>query len=279
MKLNSICLKLFLLMVLTLSFISRVAAESQTIDYPWNGQWTLIWSDEFDAADGTPPDKTKWAHDVGGGGWGNNELQFYTFGKPNAYHEKGNLVIVAKEEERAGYPYTSARIKTRGIFEQKYGRFEARMKLPYGQGIWPAFWMLGANYALVNWPHCGEIDIMENIGREPNTLHATVHGPGYSGGNGIGGPYILPNGKRFADDFYVFAIEWEPDVIRWYVNDIHYYTLTPDKLPKNTRWVFDQPFFMLVNLAVGGNWPGWPDDSTTFPQYFLIDYIRVYERK
>lgn len=276
-------MKRFLLLILCatilLTVIPGIAAEPQPADYPWNGQWTLKWADEFNAPDGEPADKTKWVHDIGGGGWGNNELEFYTFGKANAYHEKGNLVIVAKDEERAGYPYTSARLKTRGKFEQMYGRFEARMKLPYGQGIWPAFWMLGANYSQVSWPHCGEIDIMENIGREPSTVHATVHGPGYSGGNGISKPYFLSDGKRFADDFHTFAIEWEPNVIRWYVDDKQYAELTPEKIPANTRWVFNEPFFILINLAVGGGWPGYPDDTTKFPQYFTIDYIRVFERK
>ena len=269
-----------LLFVLVFLFFSTLAlCADDTSAYPWNGEWTLVWSDEFNETEGTPPDKARWSHDVGGGGWGNNELQFYTFGAQNAYQKDGCLVIEAREEERAGYPFTSARIRTRGKFEQAYGRYEARIKLPYGQGIWPAFWMMGSDYGTVSWPHCGEIDIMEYIGREPSTVHATVHGPGYSGGGGIHKSYTLSNGRGFAEKFHVFAIEWEPEVIRWYVDDEMVQKLTPQSLPEGTKWVFDHPFFILINLAVGGNWPGYPDDTTEFPQYMLIDYIRVYQRK
>jgi beta-glucanase (GH16 family) len=148
--------------------------------------------------------------------------------------------------------------------------------VPSGQGIWPAFWMLGNDIGAVSWPACGEIDIMENIGREPTTVHGTVHGPGYSGAAGIGAAYGLPDGAPFADDFHVFAIEWEPQAIRWYVDGALYHTLTPAALPAGARWAFDHPFFMLLNVAVGGNWPGNPDATTVFPQRMLVDYVRVY---
>jgi beta-glucanase (GH16 family) len=159
--------------------------------------------------------------------------------------------------------------------EVAYGRIEARLRLPYGQGIWPAFWMLGTNLDEVSWPQSGEIDIMENIGREPNIVHGTVHGPGYSGGNSMGAGYELPSGS-FADDFHIFAIEWTPEGIRWLVDSENYFTLTPDEIPAGTEWVYDHPFFIILNLAVGGNWPGYPDETTIFPQTLLVDFVRVY---
>jgi len=243
--------------------------------------WVLTWSDEFDGAN---LDANKWVYAIGGNGWGNNELEYYTNRLQNVYLENGTSVIKAVKETYTGPDgvtrnYTSGRIRTQGKFSQAYGRFEARIKVPYGQGIWPALWMLGDDYETAGWPACGEIDIMENIGREPSTVHGTIHGPGYSGGNGIGAAYSLPAGRRFADDFHLFAIEWEPGVIRWYVDDQLYKTITPANLPRGTRWVFDHPFYLLLNLAVGGNWPGIPDQSTVFPQYMLVDYVRVYKRE
>ena len=266
---------------LALLLTAAPAARAQT-------SWTLVWSDEFNAPAGSAVDATKWEFDVGGGGWGNNELEYYTNSTRNASTDgAGNLRISAVKEllsrkvARCWYgqcQYTSARIKTKGKFEQAYGRFEARLKLPYGQGIWPAFWMLGADIDAVSWPTCGEIDIMENIGREPSIVHGTLHGPGYSGAAGIGAPYTLTTGQRFADDFHTFAVEWEPDVVRWYVDGQLYQTRTPSDLPAGSRWVFDHPFFMILNVAVGGNWPGSPDATTTFPQTMLVDYVRVYRR-
>ncbi|MFC0529271.1 family 16 glycosylhydrolase [Phytohabitans kaempferiae] len=237
----------------------------------------LTWSDEFNGAAGSAPDPGKWRYDIGGGGWGNNEMQYYTNSTRNAALDgAGNLVITARRENPANYQchygtcqYTSARLLTSGTFTQTYGRFEARMKLPYGQGIWPAFWMLGTP---VNWPTSGEIDIMENIGREPNTVHGTVHGPGYSGAGGIGGGY---SGPRFADGFHVFTVDWAPDSITWYVDGNQYFRITPASLNGN-QWVFNHPFFLIMNIAVGGHWPGYPDGSTTFPQTLTVDYVRAY---
>lgn len=245
--------------------------------------WRLVWADEFNLPLGSPVDRSKWNVETGGWGWGNSELQLYTESTLNAVHDGRNLVIAALEQRlpaaRCWYGpcrYTSARINTRGKFEQRYGRFEARIKLPRGQGLWPAFWMLGSNFGAVRWPICGEIDIMEHIGREPRTVHGTIHGPGYSGGEGIGKSYTLP--VEFADKFHVFALEWEPGELRWYVDGLNYQTRTPADLPEGARWVFDQPFFIIFNLAVGGGWPGMPDASTRFPQRMLVDYVRVYER-
>jgi len=220
--------------------------------------------------------------EVGGNGWGNNELETYTARSENAFQSNGSLVIKAIKEQFTGSDnitrqFTSARLITKNKFSPQFGRFEARIKLPFGQGIWPAFWMLGSNIDTVNWPTCGEVDIMENIGREPSIIHGTIHGPGYSGGNGPSASFTLPNNQRFADDFHNFAIEWEPNVVRFYCDGILYKTRTPADIPGKT-WVFDHPFFIIVNLAVGGTWPGNPDATTVFPQQLLIDYVRVYQR-
>ncbi len=149
------------------------------------------------------------------------------------------------------------------------------MKLPFGQGIWPAFWMLGADIGTAGWPRCGEIDIMENIGKEPSVVHGTVHGPGYSGGSGISAQTALAT-ARFSDDFHVFAVDWSPTLIEFFLDDKSYSQVTPARLPAGASWVFDHPFFLLLNLAVGGNWPGNPDPSTTFPQTLTVDWVRVY---
>ncbi len=254
---------------------------AQTSTPPSRANRTLVWSDEFNAPNDSPIDSSKWVLEAGGNGWGNQELEYYTARPQNAFQQDGNLVIKVLEEKYTGPDgvtrnYTSARLKTQGKFSQKYGRFEARIKIPYGQGIWPAFWMLGEDIEKKGWPKCGEIDIMENIGKEPSTVHGTIHGPGYSGGKGIGGPFELPAGQRFADDFHVFAVEWEPKAIRFYVDDHLYTTRTPADLPHGAKWVYKHPFFILLNVAVGGGWPGNPDSSTLFPQTMLVDYVRVY---
>ena len=240
--------------------------------------WSLVWSDEFNGPSGAAVDATKWTAEIGGGGWGNNELEYYTSRVDNAYQSDGLLVIKAIKESYAGSQYTSARLITRNKFSPQYGRFEARIKLPFGQGIWPAFWMLGNDIGTVGWPQCGEIDILENIGKEPTIIHGTIHGPGYSGEFGIGSSYSLPNNQRFADAFHTFAVEWEPNVVRFYCDGILYKTLTPANLPAGKTWVYNHPFFILMNLAVGGYWPGYPDATTVFPQTMLVDYVRVYQR-
>ncbi|HZT59031.1 MAG TPA: glycoside hydrolase family 16 protein [Pyrinomonadaceae bacterium] len=250
-------------------------------------KWRLAWGDEFDGAKGSGVDATKWGAEVGGHGWGNKELEYYTDGAKNAYLDgRGHLVIEAVKETlppefKCWYGqcrFTSARIITKNKFAQAYGRFEARIKVPAGQGVWPAFWLLGDDIDKAGWPACGEIDIVENIGREPSTAHGTMHGPGYSGAKGIGAPYTLPRGRRFADDFHTFAVEWEPTAIRWYVDGHLYETRTPADLPAGAKWVYDHPFFILLNFAVGGAWPGDPDETTAFPQTMLVDYVRVYKK-
>ena len=250
-------------------------------------QWRLTWSDEFDGAAGARVDTRKWTAETGGQGWGNKELEYYSDSMKNAYLDgHGRLVIKALQEMpgsefKCWYGqcrYTSARLNTKKKFAQMYGRFEARLKLPYGQGIWPAFWLLGENIDEMGWPTCGEIDIMENIGREPDLVHGTIHGPGYMGAKGIGAPFALSGGKRFAEDFHIFAVEWEPQAIRFYVDGKLYATRTPADLPPTTKWVYDHPFFIILNLAVGGSWPSDPDEATLFPQTMLVDYVRVYSR-
>jgi len=266
------------------SFLLPMSCRAQTgAPASREQKWDLAWSDEFDGSNGSGVDHTKWVVEVGGGGWGNQELEYYTERSQNAHVQEGNLVIQAQREKYTGKDgvtrdYTSARLKTLGKFSQAYGRFEARMKIPHGQGLWPAFWTMGDDIDKVGWPDCGEIDIMENIGKEPSIVHGTIHGPGYSGSAGIGDLYTLPAGKRFADDFHVFAVEWETNAIRFYVDDHLYETRTRADLPQGTKWVFDHPFFLLMNVAVGGDWPGSPDASTVFPQTMLVDYVRVYRQ-
>jgi len=273
-----------LIIIPAIVFVSTLCAGSQTVAAQMGRPgWTLVWSDEFNGADGSQVDSSKWVLETGGNGWGNDELEYYTARPDNSFQQGGNLVIKAIQEKYTGTDgvsrdYTSARLKTEGKFAQKYGRFEARIKIPRGQGIWPAFWMLGDDIAKKGWPKCGEIDIMENIGKEPSIVHGTIHGPGYSGGGGLSSPSTLVGDQNFADDFHIYAVEWEKEAIRFYVDDRLYSTRTPADLPKGTKWVYKHPFFIILNVAVGGGWPGSPDSTSTFPQTMLVDYVRVYKR-
>ncbi len=238
---------------------------------------TTSWSDEFNGPAGAPPDPAVWTAEVGGHGWGNEELEFYTGRRENAWLDgQGHLVIEARRESFQGRAYTSARLITKGKFAHAYGRFAARIKLPRGRGIWPAFWIMGDNIEQADWPGCGEVDILEVLGHEPGKLYGTMHGPGYSGDKGIGTSWTLTAGGSFADDFHVFAIEWtrSPAAIRWFVDEACYQTLTPKDL-HGAAWVFTRPFFILLNVAVGGDWPGAPDATTVFPQQMVVDWVRV----
>lgn len=240
-------------------------------------EWRLVWGDEFDGAPGESPDPQKWAFDIGRGqdGWGNQELQYYTNRPQNVSMDgEGNLVITALNDNFAGAPFSSARIKTEGLFTQKYGRFEARLRTPYGPGLWPAFWMLGSNIETVSWPQCGEIDIMELRGQEPHIVHGSLHGPGYSSGAAITKKYALSDG-RFDTEFHVYAIEWDADKIDFFVDDFAYQRIERAQTPG--PWVYDQPFFILLNVAVGGTFVGFPTPATPFPQRMIVDYVRVYE--
>jgi beta-glucanase (GH16 family) len=241
--------------------------------------WPLVWNDEFE---GTEIDLSKWDYDIGGHGFGNNEWQYYTTEKKNAYVEDGKLIIKAIKEQYEGMQYSSAKLITRGKADWTYGRFEFRAKLPVGKGIWPAIWMMPTDMLKYGtWPSCGEIDIMEYLGHAPDTVYGTLHmgNPHYYRGGNV----KLASGS-FADDFHVFALEWTPTEMRWYVDDRMYYSMNDwftrtSELEEEAPFPapFDRPFYLQLNLAVGGNWPGYPDDSTEFPQTLEIDYIRIYQ--
>ncbi len=236
---------------------------------------TLLWADEFDGPAGQAPASDRWRFDIGTD-WGNDQLEWDTDRPENVSLDgEGNLAIVARQESFEGCAYTSGRITTKGLFSQERGRFEARIKLPVGQGLWPAFWLLGADIDYVGWPACGEIDIMEYRGQEPNFVNGALHGPGYSGSGSISARYTLP-GDGFDATFHVFAVEWTTNSITWLVDDQVYQRRTVDDLPGAANWVFNHPFNIILNLAVGGNYVGSPDATTVFPQTMLVDWVRVY---
>ncbi len=263
---------------------SAVSTAAYTINTgTQSGSWKLVWNDEFNGAAGTGVDLSKWTYEVGGGGFGNNELEYYTDRTNNVYMEQDPadannrfLVIKAQQENFGNRNYTSGRIKTQGKYSFTYGKVEMRAKLPQGQGIWPAFWMLGDNIDTVSWPNSGEVDIMEFVGQTPTNVYGTLHGPDYSGGGGIGASRSYAPG--FSNDFHTYGIEWEPNIVRWYFDGQLFQTRTIDDL-SGKKWVFDHNFFLLLNLAVGGEWPGAPNASTVFPQKYTIDYVRVYQRE
>ena len=235
---------------------------------------TLVWSDEFEGPAGQVANPANWSFDVGED-WGNAQLEYDTDRAANASLDgAGNLVITARRETYRGRQYTSARILTRGKQSFQYGRIAARMKLPRGRGMWPAFWMLGADFPATPWPATGEIDIMEFRGQEPSTVVGSLHGPGYSGGNARTRSTTLSR-ARLDDSFHVYAVEWTADRIEHSVDGEVYFTTTKADLPG--PWLFDKPFFILLNLAVGGGFVGAPDALTTFPQELVVDWVRVYK--
>ncbi len=267
------------------ALLAASLASAQTT----NG-WKLLWSDEFNGAANTPPNPATWNYDLGAGGWGNGELETYTNSIANAFQDgNGNLVIRAIRD--ASGNYTSARLRTGQVsptdaanLAWQYGKIEARIKLPYGQGVWPAFWMLGADITNTAWPGCGEIDILENFGSnidDASTVHGTLHGPPAGSnfaGTGLTAAYSLPFQRKFTDDFHLFSIEWAQNSIALYVDGTQYNTITPAALPAGSTWVFNQPFFVILNLAIGGptTFLGTPSPSVPFPQEMLVDYVRVY---
>lgn len=264
---------LLLIPVIGLCILTSCDADDTQVVTNFNN---LVLADEFDTEGA--PNPAVWAYEIGrgpnGDGWGNNELQYYTDRPANVRVDNGLLLITAREEAYQGAAYTSARLVTKGLFEQKYGRFEARIRLPMGQGLWPAFWLLGNDCDQNIWPACGEIDIMENIGSQPSKIFGSVHGPGYSAGESEGKDFIL-QGDRFDNDFHVFGIEWTPEYINYYVDDKLYNQITPDDVPG--EWVYDgRPFYIILNMAVGGNLPGAPNAATEFPRTMAVDYVRVY---
>jgi beta-glucanase (GH16 family) len=240
----------------------------------------LVWSDEFDGPKGTPPDPSKWTPDIAGDGWYHHQLDYDT-NNQNVYQDgQGNLVLEARKGDATGYQcwygscqYTSARISTRGHFSFTYGRLEARIKIPFGQGIWSAFWLFGTNCAIVGWPACGEIDVMENIGKEPGTIYGTAHGPGL-----FTGTYTMKQGN-FSDNFHIFTLQWDNTSLKFFVDGNNYATLERNTLQNQQDWVYDHPFNIILNLAVGGDWPGEPNYTTAFPQKMYISYVRLYASK
>ncbi|MEI7492859.1 MAG: glycoside hydrolase family 16 protein [Bacteroidota bacterium] len=264
--------------IFSLLLITLFGCQKDNVQKIDQRNWQLVWSDDFNGSAGTSPDPSKWGFDIGNGpnhdGWGNAELEYYTNRPANACLDgNGNLVITARAESYSGSGFTSARIKTLGLLDQTYGRFEARLKTPWGPGIWPAFWLLGSNVDSLGWPQSGEIDIMELRGQKPNIINGTVHGPGYSGAAGITKSFAFEN-DRFDVNYHVFAVEWGADFIDFFVDSTLYQEITPGKVTGN--WVFNHPFYIILNVAVGGNYVGFPSSLTPFPQTMIIDYVKVY---
>ena len=257
------------------ALMASMVATGLVVAAPGAAQAAVVWNEDFNGASGQGVDTSKWNFDTGGGGFGNSELEYYNSGTSNVHQDgQGHLVIEARRES-GGHScwygtcqWTSGRIQTAGKFTQLYGHIEARIQVPKGNGLWPAFWMLGGS----NWPTDGEIDIMENVGRDPNTVYGTIHGPGYSGGNGVGGTRNI--GQPLGNAFHTFAIDWSPNLIVWTIDGSEYFRATPASVRGN-RWVYDHPFFIILNLAVGGSFPGSPDGSTPSVNRMLIDYIHV----
>lgn len=270
-------MKRFLLLLVTVTALCGVfGCISEPLiqqSAPVTGRSTL-WADEFDGPVNSSPNPTRWGYDIGTD-WGNAQLEYDTARPENVSLDgAGHLRITARQESYLGSNYTSGRITTKAFFAQAKGRFEARIKLPVGQGIWPAFWLLGNDIGTVGWPACGEIDIMEYRGQEPNLVHGSLHGPGYSGGAAITKSFGFTN-NRFDVDFHVFAVEWGEDYIDYYVDDTLYQRIRPEDA--SGEWVYNHPFFIILNVAVGGNYVGFPTPQTPFPQTMLVDYVKVYK--
>lgn len=257
------------------ALVAAVLATGACAGSTGPGDWQLVWADEFTGEAGRAPDPGNWGYDIGTD-WGNAQLEFTTDRPENvALDGEGHLVITARRESLNGSNYTSARITTEGKREFTYGRFEARIKLPVGQGIWPAFWLLGANIRQVSWPRSGEIDIMEFRGQEPSINHGSLHGPGYSGGNAITRRYLSPTPLN--EDFHIYTVEWDPSEIRWYVDGRIFHLVK--RGDQSGDWVFNTPFYLILNVAVGGGFVGPVGAATTFPQQMLVDWVRVYQRE
>lgn len=266
-------------LITTTIFISSKDTVAEKVT-PKQPGWHLVWNDEFNGPGGSLPDSSKWIPEIGGDGWGNHQLEYDTKNQNAFLDGQGRLIIEARQNASSQYQcwygtckYTSAHISTSTKFSFTYGSVQARIKLPSGQGVWPAFWLLGVNNTTVGWPDCGEIDIMENVGKEPATIHGTIHGPGYSD-QGLGDSYTLPTGK-VSGDYHIYAVEWTPNSIRFFIDGINYFTVNKTAVETHGAWVFDHPFYIILNDAIGGVWPGSPDASTVFPQQMSIDYVRV----
>ena len=271
------------LLLLLISQVFNVAGQSGRKTPPQHSnEWQLVWSDEFDYKG--LPDPKKWSYDVGGHGWGNKELQFYTEKrKENARVENGQLIIEARRDAWEGHEYTSARLVSKGKGNWTYGRFEVRAKLPSGLGTWPAIWMLPTQKDYGGWPNGGEIDIMEHVGFDPDVVHASVHTKSYHHTIGTQKTAKI-NVATARNEFNTYAVEWTPEEIRTFVNDKHYFTFKNERLTSRTadykEWPFDKPFHLLLNIAVGGTWGGVKGvDQKIWPQRMEVDYVRVYQAK
>ncbi len=249
-----------------LIFIAALPCRSQDV------KWSLVWADNFDGPAGSAPDSSKWAFDLGATGWGNDELEDYRDSRENVFLDGHGHLVIRAIRTVAG-EYASGRIKTQGRFEVQYGKIEASIKIPRGQGVWPAFWMLGKDIPDFGWPQSGEIDVMENVGKEPSIVHGTVHGPGYSGPGGISAARTLDGGRKF----HVYGVAWSADSIDFQVDGKTYARVTRASLPADGVWVFDKPFFLLLNLAIGGEWPGNPNAATRFPKSMVVDWVKVWK--
>jgi len=271
--------------------LACTGGTSPVVSTPPKTTWVQVWSDEFDGPAGAPIDNTKWSYETTDGcqqgicGWGNNEKEYYSNASENiSLNGQGQLMIVARRAP-AGLTcyygpclYTSAKITTRGKVLAQPGRVEARIKLPAGQGLWPAFWMLGHDFPATAWPACGEIDIMENKGSQFATTSSAVHGPGYSGATPFAHSNDLASGA-LADDFHTFAVEWDSLSVQFFVDSTAHYTVTHSAIEQFGRSILNQPFFLILNLAVGGNFDGDPRSDAIFPATMLVDYVRVYVRQ
>jgi beta-glucanase (GH16 family) len=242
--------------------------------------YKLVWSDEFNGPVGSEPNPSTWNYDDGPGYANNGELEFNTVTQADCHivvdpKANGGKALQITATPTGDGQYQSVRMNTRGKYSVQYGYIEARMKIPAGQGMWPAFWLLGNTG---NWPDCGEIDVMENVGKTPTTVYGSIHGPGYTGAQGLTTRFMTPSGVPLAGAYHTYGVEWKPGMVRIYLDGKPYVTYTPASLPEGSRWCFDsQPFYIIVNLAVGGFWPGNPDATTVFPAHLMVNYIRVYK--
>jgi len=253
-------------LVLGVAVFAGTASAAPKSSYPWH--------DEFRGSAGTAPNPSDWTYDIGhgGGGWGNGELEDYTSDPANVQLDgRGHLVITALREPDGSY--TSARLKTQGLYSFEYGHIEARIKLPAGKGLWPAFWLLGANYPQVGWPACGELDVMEMVGQQPSIVHGTIHGPGPDYVNGFGGIFQSPT--PLTGNFHVYAADWTPTYVTFSVDGSPYFTINRSQIPPPNQWALDNSMYIILDLAVGGVWPGSPTASTPFPARMVVDYVRV----
>ena len=256
-----------------------VSQNKATNDWEIEG-WNIVWQDEFDK---DSLDLTKWSREIGGHGWGNNELQFYTDSDSNSYVENGNLILKAQVvpqgigSSKGLRYYSSARLRTYGKGDWKYGRIEVKAKVASGQGIWPAIWMLPTDWLFGGWPSSGEIDIMEHVGYDLGVIHGSVHTEAYNHKINT----QRSSARKIANvdtEFHVYSIIWDKDKISFFIDDVQYFLFENDQQGNYKTWPFDQRFHLLINIAVGGDWPGNPDNSTNFPRKMLVDYVRVYEK-